>query len=125
MPFEPANHYVISGNGIQAVVDTTGITGEPSVSLSVDGQRVVDPALSNTPEGFVVDATVEQVPDSHTLEIRLVFPEVNLSESDVLFSGVAALTRELTSIGGPSLVAGPLQSYELRPVGGTASGINS
>lgn len=125
MPLEPANHYVISGNGIDAVVDTAGLKGRPVVSLAVDGQPVPDPALTTTSEGFVVDATIEAVPDSHTIEIRLVFPEVNLSEQDVLFSGVAALTRELTSIGGPRLVSGPLQTYELRPVGGRASGVLS
>jgi hypothetical protein len=125
MPFEPANHYVISGSGISAVVDTASIAGKPSISLEVDGQSVPDPSLTTTTEGFVVDAVVESVPDSHSLGIRLVFPEVNLSEREAVFAGFAALTRSLTSIGGPALIAGPLQFYELRPVGGTASGVFS
>jgi len=125
MPFDPANHYVISGNGIDAVVDIASISGKPAISLAVDGQSVPDPNLTTTAEGYVVDAIVESVPDSHSLGIRLVFPEVNLSEPDVVIAGFAVLTRAATSIGGPRLVAGPLQSYELRPVGGTASGVTS
>ena len=125
MSFEPANHYVISGSGVSAVADVAPQSGRPSVSLEVDGQKIVEPKITVTFEGFVVQGTIETVPDSHTLVIRLVFPQVNLSEPAVTFSGFAVLVREFTSVGGPRLVSGPLQTYELRPVGGTASGVLS
>ena len=37
MALQPANHYVITGKGVDAVIDTAGITGTPAVSLTVGG----------------------------------------------------------------------------------------
>jgi hypothetical protein len=123
--FGPANHYVISGKGINAVVDTAGTAGAPIVSLGVDDRSISDPAFRTTSHGIVIDGIVDVVPDSHTVEICLTFPEVNLSEEQVTFSGFATVTRALTSIGGPRLLAGALHLYELRPVAGTASCVAS
>jgi hypothetical protein len=66
---------VITGKGVDAVIDTAGITGTPAVSLTVGGQTLTDPALTTTSQGLVVEAVVDEVPDSHTLEIRLTVPE--------------------------------------------------
>ena len=106
MALELANHYVISGKGIDAVIDTAGITGVPVVSLTVAGRTVTDPAVTTTSQGLVVDAVVDEVSDSHSIEIRLTVPEVNVADEPVTFAGFAALTRALTSFGGPRLVAG-------------------
>ena len=125
MALELANHYVISGKGIDAVIDTAGITGVPVVSLTVAGRSVTDPAVTTTSQGLVVEAVVDEVPDSHSIEIRLTVPEVNVADEPVTFAGFAALTRALTSFGGPRLVAGALHLYELRPVAGTASKVIS
>lgn len=65
MALELANHYVISGKGIDAVIDTAGITGVPVVSLTVAGRTVTDPAVTTTSQGLVVEAVVDEVPDSH------------------------------------------------------------
>jgi hypothetical protein len=123
--FEQANHYVVTGGGIEAVVDTTSISGRPVVSLTVDGTSIADPSFAVTARGIVVDGVVKTVPDSHTIGICLTIPEVNLSEPVVTFAGYAALTTALTSIGGPALVPGPRHLYELRPVAGTASAVQS
>jgi hypothetical protein len=123
--FDPADHYVLTGMGIDAVVDTDELGGAAVVSLSVDGQQISGPSFTTTQHGIVVDATVESVPDSHSLLIRLTFPEVNVSGDSVTFTGFAALTRALTSIGGPRLVSGALYLYELRPLAGTASRVTS
>jgi hypothetical protein len=118
--FTPADHYVVSGSGINAVVDTAS-TGGPVAALSVDEQSVTNPSVTTTQHGIVVEGTVEAVPDSHSLEIRLTLPEVNVAGEDVTFSGFAAVTTALTSVGGPGLVSGARHLYELRPVAGTAS----
>ena len=125
MALELANHYVISGKGIDAVIDTAGITGVPVVSLTVAGRTVTDPAVTTTSQGLVVEAVVDEVPDSHSIEIRLTVPEVKVADEPVTFAGFATLTRALTSFGGPRLVAGALPLYELRPVAGTASKVIS
>jgi hypothetical protein len=125
MAFKQANHYVLTGKGIEAVVDPAGIKGRPVVSLTVDGQSIADPSFTVTSRGIVVDGIVEMVPDQHTVEICLTFPEVNLSQDVVTFAGYAALTTALTTIGGPSLIQGPLHLYELRPLAGAASNARS
>ena len=125
MAFKQANHYVVTGGGIEAVVDTTSITGRPVVSLTVDGTAIADPSFAVTARGIVVDGIVETIPDSHTISICLTIPEVNLGEPVVAFAGYAALTTALTTIGGPALVSGSLHLYELRPVAGTASAAES
>ena len=125
MAFKQADHYVVTGAGIEAVIDTTSISGRPVVSLTVDDTSIDDPSFAVTPRGIVVDGIVETVPDLRTVTICLTIPEVNLSESVITFAGYAALTTALTTIGGPSLVPGPVHLYELRPVAGTASAVVS
>jgi hypothetical protein len=50
------------------------------------------------------------VPDDHTVEAVVTLPEVNLDDSrSETCAGFAVLVTERTSIGGPPLVAGPLQ----------------
>jgi len=125
MAFDPADHYVLIGKGIDAVVDTAGMSGTAVVSLSVDGQKIADPSCASTQDGLVIEGMVKVVPDSHSIDIRLTIPEVNQSEAHVTFTGFAVLTTALTSIGGPGLVPGALHLYEIRPVAGTASRVTS
>ena len=125
MAFDPADNYVLIGKGVDAVVDTAGMSGTAVVSLSVDGRQIANPSFASTQHGLVIEGTVEVVPDSHSIDIRLTFPEVNQSEENVTFTGFAALITALTSIGGPGLVPGAPHLYELRPVAGTASRVAS
>jgi hypothetical protein len=125
MAFDPANHYVVIGQGIDAVVDTSDMSGTAAVTLNVDGRQIADPSFASTQHGLVIEGTVKVVPDSHSIDIRLTIPEVNQSEESVTFTGFAALTTALTSIGGPGLVSGALHLYEIRPVAGTASRVAS
>ena len=61
------------------VIDTVGVSGVPVVSLSVAGRTVTDPAVTSTREleGLVVEAAVDEVPDSYRVLIRLTVPEVH------------------------------------------------
>lgn len=125
MEFKLANHYVLAGSGIEAVVDTSSISGDPSVSIVVDGTAIENPSYACTPEGIVIGGIVEAVPDLCTVDILVTLPEVNLSEDVVTFAGYAALTKALTTIAGPGQVPGARQLYTLRPVAGEASGVSS
>jgi hypothetical protein len=125
MAFDPANHYVLIGKGVDAVIDTASMSGTAVVSLSVDGQKIANPSFASTQQGLVVEGTVKVVHDSHSIDIRLTIPEVNQSEAHVTFTGFAVLTTALTSIAGPGLVPGALNLYEIRPVAGTASRVAS
>lgn len=122
---ETANHFEISGKGVHGVIDTAGLTGRPVVSVEVDGHRVSNAELRVTPIGVEVSAMVSAVPDGYTVQLRLVLPEVGVDGEPVPFAGFAVLATALTSIGGPHLVDGPRHLYELRPLSGTASVVDS
>jgi hypothetical protein len=78
MPLNPANHFVVAGAGIDGAIDTTSMTGQGTVSLTVDGRPLRAPSLETTREGIVVRAIHEEVPDSHTLVVTVSIPQVNL-----------------------------------------------
>lgn len=120
-----ANHYELTGAGVTGVVDLSGITGSPVFSLEVDGLSVTDGTVEAGELGVVLTAVLDAAPDSHTTRLRLVLPEVNLAEGSVLVAGLAVVVKTRSSIGGPGLVDGALQSYALRPVAGTASFVES
>ena len=42
-----------------------------------------------------------------------------------VFAAVGLVTTEFTTIGGPDLVEGPLQLYDVRPVAGTADAVQT
>ena len=125
MAFNPANHLVVSGAGIDGAIDLTSVSGEGVVSLTVDGQALRAPIVETTREGIVVRAIHEEVPDSHTVVVTVTIPQMNLDSEPQTGAGFAVLTTARTSIGGPALVSGPLQLFELRPLAVTASIIES
>jgi hypothetical protein len=125
MAFDAANHYEVSGHGIRAVVDTAGIDGRPRVSLAVDGTTVEGATLRETERGIELDGVVAEVFDARVVLVSVLLPRVNLDGDPATFPCLAILTTSLTSIGGPGLVSGALQSYELRPLAGTASIVES
>jgi hypothetical protein len=87
MPFSSANHFVVSGAGIDGTVDLDGITGGSVVSISVDDRALRAPSLDTTREGIVVRAIHEEVPDSHTLVVSVVIPQVNVDGESVASAG--------------------------------------
>ena len=123
MSIEPANHFVVSGAGIEGVIDLAGISGQLAISLTVDDRPLRNPSLDITTQGIVVQGIHEEIPDDHTLTVVVTIPEVNL-ESDSASetcAGFAVLVTARTSIRGPGLVSGPLQLFEFRPLAVTAS----
>jgi len=125
MAFETANHYDIVGAGIRAVVDTNGIAGLPVVSLVVDGRTIDGATVASDAYGLTVDGVVDEVFDKETVLVRLVLPRVNVAGAEVLFAGLALLTTARTSIGGPGLVQGAVHLYDVRPLAGVASVVES
>jgi hypothetical protein len=117
------NRFTLAGGGIKGTVDTTSFTGSAVIDIAVDGERVTEPSLVDTQNGFEVSAVVEQVPDSHTVRLTLLLPHVNLVEKPLRFTGVGILTTARTTIGGKRLVDGVVHHYEVRSVGGTAEAV--
>ena len=127
MAFISANHFVVSGGGIDGVVDTASLTGAGTASLTVDGRELRDPSIDHTFEGLVVKGIYEEAPDAYVISASITIPEVNLDSAAATCTGAgfAVLTRQLTSIGGPRLVSGSLHLFDLRPLAVTASVIQS
>jgi len=71
--------------------------------------------------GAMHTVTLEVFPDSHTLTLTLLLPEINLKGRREPFETLAIRTRHLTSIAGPDLVEGPLQTYDVLRLRGTAT----
>ena len=71
--------------------------------------------------GRMLTVTLEVVPDSHELTLTVLLPRINLESQRDSFETLAIRTRHLTSIGGPDLVKGPLQTYDVVRLKGKAS----
>jgi hypothetical protein len=70
--------------------------------------------------GRLLTVTVEAVPDAYTQTLTVLIPDVGVSgERATAIDTVAILTTHATSIGGPELVVGPLQTYQIVPLQGT------
>lgn len=119
-----ANHYVLAGSGVEGTIDTSSLSGQPAVDVRISGKALVEPQLRHTEHGIEVDGLLDQVPDSHVVNARLLVPQVNVEADAQPFVGVALVTTARTSVGGPALLSGALHRYEVRPIGGTASAVD-
>jgi hypothetical protein len=124
MNTRPANHYVLVGS-IDGIVDTSGVGGAHTVNIRLDGNPLENAVLRDGDDGIEVTALVEQVPDLRSVRLRLILPRVNVGVDATVFAGVGLLTTELTTVGGPQLVEGPLHLYDVRPVAGTADAVET
>ncbi|MGH8886651.1 MAG: hypothetical protein ACRDYX_16045 [Egibacteraceae bacterium] len=121
-----ANLFTFTGrNDTQITYSTTSITGEPRLSYhdatrdqSFSGDDIM---VASSPLGTLVTVTLEMIPDLSTLTATLVLPGINLRNGEkVRFRTLAILTTNLTTIGGPQFVTGPLQTYEVVKLRGVA-----
>lgn len=71
--------------------------------------------------GRLLTVTVEAVPDLYTLTLTVLIPDVGLTTEAATIDTVAILTTHATTIGGPNLVDGPLQTYQFVPLQGTVT----
>jgi hypothetical protein len=124
MSLSPANHYVLDGV-VAGTVDTGGVGGKPVITVDFDGQPVQDAELERTPSGLQIIALLDARPDLDSRSLLILLPDVNIAEAPVAVAAVAAVVTARTSIGGPRLVQGPLQSYAVHPVAATASLVQS
>lgn len=125
-----ANLFTLTGkDDTQIVYSTSSITGDPRLTfrdhardLSFSGDDI---SVSTSPLGTLVTVVLEAIPDLQTLTATLVLPDINLGDRQVVrFATVVVLTANLTSIGGPQLVVGPLQTYQVIKVKGVAQQVD-
>jgi hypothetical protein len=120
------NLFQLAGGYIQITYSTTSITGKAQFHYQ-DQKRDVnvtgeDIRSLETEIGTLVTVTLEVIPDLHTLTVSLLVPQIKLNEgNESPLSTPAILTTHRTSIGGPGLVEGQVQTYEVVALEGTAS----
>jgi hypothetical protein len=119
--------YQLKGGDVEIVFVPAVESGEvqfeyrdAAASITFGGDDVtseISPAL-----GRFVSVVIEQVDDGYTKYLTLLVPEVNPDENghEVPITTVAVMTRHMTSIGGPRLVQGALQRYDVVELEGVA-----
>ena len=123
-PLTP-NQYELTGQqtqityarlGEQALLTYQVFQGPPTRSFQGDQIRTQDTEI-----GTLISVTLEVIPDASETSLTVVVPQINLSETrEQSFETVALLTTQRSSIAGPDLVVGVVQSYRIVPLEGIA-----
>jgi len=119
------NLFQLACEGVTVTYSTSSIDGSPRFSfqdadrsLSASGQQI---GTRPTDLGTEVTVTLESIPDDRTVTLTLLVPGVNLGDgTEAAVDTVLIETANLTSIGGPRLVDGQLQTYRTTELHGTA-----
>ena len=118
------NVFELKGMGIEVTYSTTSFIGQPQLTykdvkrtLTFHGEEIrqVDSEI-----GQQVTVTLEQVPDLRTETLTLILPAINVEGAGTSIQTNAILTTHRTSIGGPDLVKGVLQTYRIKALRGKA-----
>ena len=125
---QPANNYDCTNNaGTTLNYSTSSFTGDPRFTIQFDGNLVSrsgdEIQTQKTVLGTLVTVLRGEVSDSFVDTITFVAPDVNVTPSipEISFRTEVFFTRTRTSIGGPSLVVGVIQSSSRRTLVCTAS----
>jgi hypothetical protein len=113
-----------AANHVHITYSTSGVDGrahlgytDPRLNRAFTGKEI---RVMPSEIGTLVSVTLDQVPDLHTITLTLLVPAINLGPAQTTFSTKAILTTQHTSIGGPALVKGALQTYQVLTLQGTA-----
>ena len=123
---EQANLFELHNATLKITYSSSSFDGKPQLnyrkgatSLNFRGSQV---RHKPTEIGTLISVTLKSVPDSRTVVLSLLLPQVNTSagSSGVQVSVKALETTIRTSIGGPNLVKGQVQTYKAYSLKGTA-----
>jgi hypothetical protein len=119
------NIYHLAGDGVSAVFSRENpdelelVYGDAQGERKFTGRAVY---REDTTPGFLVSVVLEQVPDLHTVTFSLVVPPANRPADlkSVAVKTFAVRTTALTSIAGPDIIEGQLQTHALYALEGNA-----
>jgi hypothetical protein len=120
------NLFNLEGDGATISYATSSIAGVPQFSYRDSEHNVsksgTDIRRLETEIGALVTIDLAQIPDLQTIKVTLVVPTVNLPQpansSDL--QTIAILTTSRTTIGGPNLIVGQIETYRTLYLRGTA-----
>lgn len=119
------NLFDLAGGHTTVTYTTTGIAGKPTFSYD-DGVRQVaatgtDIRTKATEIGTLVTVDLDVVADGPTTTVSLLLPTVNLAgATERPLRTIAVVTVSKSTIGGPGLVVGQVQSCTTTRLRGTA-----
>ena len=123
------NLFELHRGSVSITYSASGIDGRPRLHYE-DGDRQLDftgdQLESEESEiGRLITVELSFVPDGETRVLSVLLPQVNLAEgrSDTRFKGLVIFTTVRSTIGGPRLVRGPLQTYAAKVFRGTARAV--
>jgi hypothetical protein len=122
------NGFVLDGPGTHISYGTTSEDGRPTLTYrgSAGEHTFVGDDIhleQSATLGQLVSVLLDAAPDAYTLWLTLLLPSFNpveLSDPPIPFTTLAILTTHPTTIGGTRLIDGPLQTYEVIALTGTA-----
>ena len=125
---EAPNTFMLSGEGVELTYATTSFNGQPTLSYTTpDTERVFrgDQILveQSSRLGDLVSIMLDSVADAYSDWLTVLLPQINLTGSfdePTPFATLAIQTRHLSHIGGPNIVDGPVVSYDVMALEGTA-----
>jgi hypothetical protein len=129
--FTEPNLYHLHGKtkGFSVEYSKTSIAGVPLLNVvfkgakhSFHGDQI---STLDSPLGSLVTVTLSATPDLETVTFTLAVPAMNLASSDGKIDTFVVITTNRTSIGGPALVKGQIQTYQRFALTGRAENVVS
>jgi hypothetical protein len=122
-----ANSYHVHAHDLDIQYSATSLTGEPLMSVDQKGVkksfRGSEITTTESPLGRLVTVTLEVVPDLRAVTLTLVVPMVNVGTHSEQVHTFAVIATGRSSIGGPRLVKGQVETYSTIQVSGTAQAV--
>lgn len=125
---KPNSYELSKGLQVRITYQVRGSDGQPHLTyrvfqgpatLSFSGDQIRSQASEI---GTQVSVTLEAIPDGDTITLTLILPIINLPgpTGQVSFEAPVIWTTHRNTIGGPDLVNGVVQSYEVLMLNGIA-----
>jgi hypothetical protein len=119
------NFYEFAGKNLTISYSTSSLTGEPQLTYRSSLRDLVfrgdEIRIRRSEMGRQVTVTLVQKPDLKAVTVTILIPDIHLDGSAVAISTILIRTVHKTSIGGPELVQGQVDSYQVRELRGMAS----
>jgi hypothetical protein len=122
------NSYELTGTDTEITYSTTSFSGRPLLTYRAQSdQRSFSGAEIRSLDseiGRQVTVTIEQIPDLHSITLTILIPTINLDRVESRFRTRAIFTTQRSSIAGPRLIKGAVQSYRVLALRGVARNVD-
>ena len=124
-----ANLFELRNAPISIIFSTSGIDGKPHLTYqkgkTIQNFRGDQIDQQETAIGTMVSVTLKSAPDLHSIVLSVLLPQVNIpnDKSRVVVKTEAIVTTIRTSIAGPKLVNGSVQTYKFTAMKGYAMSV--